>query len=153
MQMAALPTENARGRVATSLIEQARGRERPVVDLPDDLLLAGVVLHDVLCTRIGLERGLALSGGVAVTVAGVAPEPVTEDPVLDQFGSVEPENMQVAGRLVRPQGPVTVPPGLADHQPEPDRLQRRHIVLLAAGVSYRQVDIDNGLRRQARDRG
>jgi spore coat protein A, manganese oxidase len=42
-----------------------------VVDLPDDLLLAGVVLHDVLSTRIGVRRGLALRGGVAVALPGV----------------------------------------------------------------------------------
>ena len=52
--------------------EQARGRERPVIDLPDDLLLAGVVLHDVLPGRGGLGRGLALGGSVAIALAGVA---------------------------------------------------------------------------------
>ena len=31
-----------------------------MVDLPDDLLLAGVVLHDVLSARVGRGRGLAL---------------------------------------------------------------------------------------------
>jgi hypothetical protein len=60
-----------------SWLEQARGRERPVIDLPDDLLLAGVVLHDVLPGRVGLGRGPALRGGVAVAFAGVAAQPVT----------------------------------------------------------------------------
>ena len=56
-----------------SLLEQACGDERPVVDLPDDLPLAGVVLHDVLSSRVGLGRGLALGGRVAVALPGVAP--------------------------------------------------------------------------------
>jgi hypothetical protein len=73
--------------------------------------------------------------------------------VLDQLGAVEPEDVQVAGRLVRRQHPVAVPPGLADHQPEPGRLQRRHVVLLAPGVGHRQVDVDDGLGRQSRDGG
>jgi hypothetical protein len=38
----------AAARQIGSWFEQACGRERPVVDLPDDLLLAGVVLHEVL---------------------------------------------------------------------------------------------------------
>ena len=57
---------------AALLLEQACGRERPVVDLPDDLLLAGVVLHDVLSARVGHGRGLALGGGVAGALLGVA---------------------------------------------------------------------------------
>src|SRR5208282_6060218 len=69
----------ARWPEATSLLEQARGHERPVVDLPDDLLLAGVVLHDVLSGRVGRRCGLALGGGVAVAVPGIAPQPVAED--------------------------------------------------------------------------
>ena len=55
------------------LLEQAvLGRERPVVDLPNDLLLAGVVLHNVLSACVGLGRGLALGGGVAVAFFRVA---------------------------------------------------------------------------------
>ena len=68
------------------MLEQARGDERPVIDLPDDLLLAGVVLHDMLAARVGPGRGLALGGGVPVAFAGVAPQPVPEDPVFDQLG-------------------------------------------------------------------
>jgi len=124
-----------------------------VVDLPDDLLLAGVVLHDVLAACVGLGRGPALRGGVAVALVGVAPEPVTEDPVPHRLGAVRPEDVQVASGLVGPQGAVAVPPGLADHEPEADRLQRRHVVLFAAGVGHRQVDVDDGLGRQSRDRG
>ena len=56
-----------------SLLEQACGQERPVVDLPEDLLLAGVVLHDMLSGRVGRGRGLVLDGGVAVALRGVAP--------------------------------------------------------------------------------
>jgi hypothetical protein len=56
-----------------SFLEEAAGQERPVVDLPDDLLLAGVVLHDVLSGRVGRGGGLALGGGVAVAFRGVAP--------------------------------------------------------------------------------
>jgi hypothetical protein len=63
----------AAARQIGSWFEQACGRERPVVDLPDGLLPAGVVLHDVLPGRVGLGRGLALGGGVAVALAGVAP--------------------------------------------------------------------------------
>jgi len=59
-------------RGATSLLEQACGHERTVVDLPDDLLLASVVLHDVLSAHAGLGRGLPLGGGVAVALVGVA---------------------------------------------------------------------------------
>src|SRR5690348_16524684 len=62
----------AAARQIGSWFEQACGRERPVVDLPDDLLLAGVVLHDVLPGRGGLGRGLALGGSVAIALAGVA---------------------------------------------------------------------------------
>jgi threonine dehydrogenase-like Zn-dependent dehydrogenase len=72
--------------------------------------------------------------------------------VLDRLGAVKPEDVQVAAGLIRRQRPVAVPPGLADHQPEPDRLQRRHVVLLARGVGHRQVDVDDGLGRQSRDR-
>ena len=77
------------------LLQKACGHERPVVDLPDDLLLPGVALHVVLSARVGLGCGLALGGGVAVTFPGerCPPEPVTEDPVLHQLGAVEPENM------------------------------------------------------------
>jgi len=57
---------------AALLLEQACGRERPVVDLPDDLLLAGVVLHDVLSARVGRGRGLPLGGSVAGALLGVA---------------------------------------------------------------------------------
>src|SRR5262245_40199889 len=64
-----------------SWFEQACGRERPAIDLPDDLLLAGVVLHDVLPGCVGLGRGMALGGSVAVALVGVAPQPVAEDPV------------------------------------------------------------------------
>jgi hypothetical protein len=80
---------------ATLLLQKACGHERPVVDLPDDLLLPGVALHVVLSARVGLGCGLALGGGVAVTFPGerCPPEPVTEDPVLYQLGAVEPENM------------------------------------------------------------
>ena len=60
-------------RVVTSLLKQACGCERAMVDLADDLLLAGVVLHHVLSPCVGLGRGLALDGGVAVALAGVAP--------------------------------------------------------------------------------
>lgn len=59
--------------VAASWFEQTGGRERPVVDLAEDLLLADVVVHDVLVGRVGLRRGPALCDGVAVTLAGVAP--------------------------------------------------------------------------------
>jgi Platelet-activating factor acetylhydrolase, isoform II len=131
-------------------LNQAGGDERPLVDLADDLLLAGVVLHDVLAARVGRGRGLALRGGVPVAVTGGAPQPVTEDPVPDRLGAVEPENMQIAARLIRHQSPVAVPPGLADHQPEPDLFQRRHVVLLAPGIGHRQVDVDDGLGRQPR---
>ena len=55
------------------LLEQAGGHERAVVDLPDDLLLAGVVLHDVLSAGVGRGRGLALGGGIAVALVRVAP--------------------------------------------------------------------------------
>jgi hypothetical protein len=41
-------------------LDQAGGDERPMVDPPDDLLLPGVVLHDVLAARIGRGRGLPL---------------------------------------------------------------------------------------------
>ena len=57
---------------AALLLQQACGRERPVVDLPDDLLLAGVVLHDVLSARVGRGRGLPLGGSVAGALLGVA---------------------------------------------------------------------------------
>ena len=59
-------------------MEQARGDERPIIDLPDDLLLAGVALHDVLAARVGPGRGLALGGGVPVAFAGVALQPAPE---------------------------------------------------------------------------
>jgi hypothetical protein len=62
----------AADQVAASWFEQACGHERPVIDVADDLLFAGVVLHDVLPGRVGLRRGLALCGGVAVALAGVA---------------------------------------------------------------------------------
>ena len=136
---------------AALLLEQACGRERPVVDLPDDLLLAGVVLHDVLSARVGRGRRLVLGGSVAVPLVRVAAEPVTEDPVPHELGAVEAENMEIARRLVRPQRPVAIPPGLPDYQTEPDRLQRRYVVVLAAGVGHRQVDVDDGLRRQPGD--
>src|SRR5881227_98943 len=105
--------------VAASCFEQARCREGAEVYVPGDLLLAGVVLHDVLPGRVGLGRGPALGGGVAVALAGVAPQPVTQYPVPHQLGAVEPEDVQMAARPVRLQQPVTVPPGLANHQPEP----------------------------------
>jgi len=57
---------------AALLLQQACGRERPVVDLPDDLLLAGVVLHDVLSARVRRGRGLPLGGSVAGALLGVA---------------------------------------------------------------------------------
>jgi uncharacterized protein YndB with AHSA1/START domain len=60
-----------RRRAAALVLEQARGRECPVVDLPDDLLLAGVVLHDVLSARVGRGRGLPLGGGVTGALPGV----------------------------------------------------------------------------------
>lgn len=60
-----------------------------------------------------------------------------------QFGAVEPVDMQIAARLVGHQSPVAVPPGLANHQPEPDRLQRRHVILLTVGVGDRQVDVNH----------
>src|SRR5271165_5001883 len=41
--------------------------------------------------------------------------------------------MKIAARLVGHQSPVAVPPGLADRQPEPDRLQRRYVVLCTSG--------------------
>src|SRR5207237_4482843 len=85
--------------IAGLRVEQARGHERPAIDVPDDLLLAGVVLHDVLPGRIGRIRGQALGGGVAIALAGVAPEPVTENPVLHQLGTVESEDVQIAGRI------------------------------------------------------
>src|ERR1700722_1011516 len=133
---------------ASWLLDQAGGDERPLVDLPDNLLLAGVVLHDVLAARIGRSRGLPLRGGVPVAVPGGAPQPVTEDPMPDRLGAVEPENMQIAARLIRHQNPAAVPPGLADYQPEPDPSQRRYVILLASRIGHRQVDVDDGLGRQ-----
>jgi hypothetical protein len=62
----------AAARQIGSWFEQACGRGRPVVDLPDGLLLAGVVLHEVLPGCVGLGRGLALGGSVAIALAGVA---------------------------------------------------------------------------------
>ena len=88
----------------------------------------------------------------ALPLLRVAPQPVTEHPVPHRLRAVEPVYMQIAPRLVRRQSPVAVPPWLADHQPEPDRLQRRYVVPLAAGVGHRQVDVDHGLGRQPRDR-
>lgn len=38
----------------------------PVVDLPDDFLLAGVVLHVVLTLRVSVGGGLALGGALRV---------------------------------------------------------------------------------------
>ena len=60
-------------RVVTLLRKQACGCERAMADLADDLLLAGVVLHHVLSSCVGLGRGLALDSGVAVALVGVAP--------------------------------------------------------------------------------
>ena len=57
--------------VAAYWFEQTGGRQRPVVDLAEDLLLADVVVHDVLAGRVGLRGGPALCGGVAVTLAGL----------------------------------------------------------------------------------
>lgn len=59
--------------VAALILEHARGRGRPVVDLLDDLPFAGVVLHDVLFARVGRGRGLALGGGVALLLPGDCP--------------------------------------------------------------------------------
>ena len=47
-----------------SLLEQACGDERPVIDLPDDLLLAGVVLHDVLSKTFKTTPLLTVEEGV-----------------------------------------------------------------------------------------
>jgi hypothetical protein len=51
----------------------AGGSERPAVDLPDHLLFAGVVLHDMLRACVGLGRGPAFGGGVPVALARIAP--------------------------------------------------------------------------------
>jgi hypothetical protein len=48
---------------AASWFEQARGRERPAVDLPDDLLLAGVVLHDALSAPRVAHHSLVVWAG------------------------------------------------------------------------------------------
>src|SRR5262249_16913698 len=58
---------------ATSIREQAGGHERVVVNVSDDPLLAGVVLHDVLTARVCFRRRLAFDDGIAVTVGRVAP--------------------------------------------------------------------------------
>lgn len=55
-----------------SLLKQSCGQERFVVDVPDELLLAGVVLHDVLAACVGFGRRLALHDGIAITVPRVA---------------------------------------------------------------------------------
>lgn len=59
-----------------------------MVVLPDDLLLAGVVLHDVLTGGVGLSGGLRLDRGVSIAVGGIAAQPVTEDPVPDRLGAL-----------------------------------------------------------------
>ena len=45
-----------------SLLKQACGDEGFVVDVPDDLLLAGVVLHDVLSACVCFRRVFGLPG-------------------------------------------------------------------------------------------
>jgi hypothetical protein len=54
----------AEHRFINVLVEQACSQERPVVDLPEELLLAGVVLHGVLARRVRFSSGLALGGGI-----------------------------------------------------------------------------------------
>ncbi len=68
-----LPSRPQLARRRDLLLEQACGHERPVVDLPNDLLLAGVVLHNVLSACVCLGRGLALRRGVTVALVRVAP--------------------------------------------------------------------------------
>jgi enterochelin esterase-like enzyme len=52
--------------------EETAGKERPVVDVPDDLFLAGVVLHHVLSGLVRRGGRLALDGRVAIAVVRVA---------------------------------------------------------------------------------
>lgn len=50
--------------------------------------------------------------------SGLPGSPSRKIRCLTSSGLSNPENMEIAMRLVRPQSPVAVPPGLADRQPE-----------------------------------
>jgi hypothetical protein len=78
--------------------------------------------------RVGLGRSLPLGGGVAIALGRISPEPVAEEPVPDRLGAVQPEHMEIAAWILRPQKPMALPPGLADRQLEPGPLQRRDVV-------------------------
>ena len=55
-------------------VDQAHGDKHAMVDLPDDRLLAGVVLQGVFTCAMSLCRGLTLRGRIQLPVDGVRAE-------------------------------------------------------------------------------
>ena len=79
-------------------------------------------------------------------------QPVAEDPVPDRLDCIGREDVQVAPRDLVSQAPVLLPPGLADHQLEARGLESWQ-PQVRPRVRDGQVDVDDRLGRQPRDRG
>src|SRR5690606_2674791 len=117
-------------------------------DLPQNRLLASVVLHDVTAA----DCGCAFRIRVQITVVRVRSQPVAEDPTTDRLSGIGAEHVDVRARRGVPEQAVALPPRLTHGQDEARCLERRDVAVLVVRVRDDDVDVDDRLGRQARDR-
>ncbi len=129
------------------------GAEHALVDRPEHRLLVPVVVHHEPSTLGRLLRGCELRAVVELAVVGVYDKPVAEHPMAHDLRAVGSEDVQVRARVGESQAAVLVPPGLADDQDEAGALEGGDIRRFVGWIRHGEIDVDDGLRREASDGG